>query len=629
MDITGKILDGKYKIIKLVGTGGMARVYKAQDIRLDRYVAVKVLKEDYAGDEQFVKKFMKEAQAAAKLAHPNIVNVYDVGSEKDLHYIVMELMGGPSLNDYLDEKGVLSAQETVDLIYSIALGLNHAHANNIIHRDIKPHNILMTPSHMPKVADFGIAVAAKSSSGAEDDGLGSVHYVSPEQAKGGVVDERSDLYSLGIMMFEMLTGELPYDGDSPVEVALMHVQNTVPSPRTVNKRIPEGVAQVVLNLTRKDPKDRYQNARALLDALRKLKSDINCDIEPTYKLDPKEQAARQKNKKNTANIRKGTSKGTSKSTLSKAERKKRAIIAGVVFGVLVITALVFLLMPPKMVEAPQFVGHTVEEAQKIAEDSGLKVTVTKYVNSTTVKEGLICEQSVVPGTEVEVRTEIEVYVSTGPKVVEVPSVIGYYEDEARTILKKENFVIKETVYEFNDKYEKDMVFSQNPAQGTMAAEGTEITLYVSKGKDTVSMPKILGMTLEEARTVLAQNGLILRSIEYDTSSTYSKDLIMKQSPTAYSTVDKNTTVDIVISIGKETYQTIQVSLKKYTGSIQDESVSVRIEMQDRDGNYEVVYAEEAVQKNETINVEVKGTGERYYMVYVNGLNVDMGRVNFQ
>ena len=251
------------------------------------------------------------------------------------------------------------------------------------------------------------------------------------------------------------------------------------------------------------------------------------------------------------------------------------------------------------------------------------------MNSSTVKEGLICEQTVVPGTEIEVRTEIEVYVSTGPKVVEVPSVIGYYEDEARTVLKKQNFVIKETIYEFNDKYDKDMVYLQNPAEGTMAAEGTEITLYVSKGKDTVSMPKILGMTLEEARTILAQNGLILRSIDYDTSSTYSKDLIMRQSPTAYSTVDKNTSVDIVISIGKETYQTIQINLKKYTSSIQDDSVSVRIEMQNRDGDYEVVYAEEAVQKNETVSVEVKGTGERYYMVFVNGLQVDMGRVSFQ
>ena len=626
MDITGKIIDGKYKIIKLVGTGGMAKVYKAQDIRLDRYVAVKVLKEDYADNEQFVKKFMKEAQAAAKLAHPNIVNVYDVGSEKDLHYIVMELMSGPSLNDYLDEKGVLSAQETVDLIYSITLGLNHAHANNIIHRDIKPHNILMTPTHMPKVADSGIAVAATSSTmAAEDDGLGSVHYVSPEQAKGGFLDERSDLYSLGIMMYEMLTGELPYDGDSPVAVALMHVQNTVPSPRTVNKRIPEGVAQVVLNLTRKDPKDRYQNARALLDALKKLKSDINCEIDPTYKLDPKEQAARQKAKKNTSAIHKTGSRNTGK----KPDNRKKATIAGIVFALLVVAALVFLLMPPKMVKVPDFVGHTVEEAESLAQENKLKITVTKYVNSSTVKEGLICEQSAVAGTEIEARTEIEVYVSTGPKVVEVPSVIGYYEDEARTILKKQNFVIKETIYEFNDKYEKDMVYLQNPAEGTMAAEGTEITLYVSKGKDTVSMPKILGMTLEEARTVLAQNGLILRSIEYDTSSTYSKDLVMKQSPTAYSTVDKNTTVDIVISIGKETYQTIQVNLKKYTGGVGDETVSVRIEMQDRDGNYEVVYAEEAVSKNETVSVEVKGTGERYYNVYVNGLQVDMGRVIFQ
>ena len=621
MDLTGKIIDGKYRIIKAVGSGGMANVYKAQDIRLDRYVAVKVLKEDYAGDEQFVHRFMKEAQAAARLAHPNIVNVYDVGSDNDINYIVMELMSGPSLNDYLDEKGVLSAQETVDIIYSIALGLNHAHANHIIHRDIKPHNILMTSSHMPKVADFGIAVAAASED--EDDGLGSVHYVSPEQAKGDPQDERSDLYSLGIMMYEMLTGELPYDGESPVEVALMHVQNSVPSPKTVNRRIPDGVAQVVLNLTRKEPKDRYQNARALLDALRTLKSDINADVEPTYKLDAKEQAAREKAKK------KNSSHSSKKTPAKKNTDKKKAVIAGCIFAVIILAALAFLLLPPRMVKAPDFTGLSVEQAQTLAEENKLKIKVTKYVNSATVTEGLICEQLVQPETEVEVRTEIEVYVSTGPKVVEVPEVVGYYEEEAKTVLKKENFVIKESVYEFNDKYDKDMVFQQNPAAGTMAAEGTEVTIYVSKGKDTVSMPKILGMTLDEARTVLSQNGLSLGRITYDSSSTYSKDLVMKQSPTAYSTVDKNTAVDIVISIGKETHQTISVNLKKYTSGITDATVSVRIEMQDNDGNYVEVYANDAVPKDDTVEADVLGIGERLYMVYVNGLSVEMGKISFK
>lgn len=627
MDLTGKIIDDKYKIIKLVGSGGMAKVYKALDIRLDRYVAVKVLKEDYADNEQFVKKFMKEAQAAAKLAHPNIVNVYDVGSSDGINYIVMELMTGPTLNAYLDDKGVLSAQETVDIIYSIALGLRHAHSNKLIHRDIKPHNILMTSSHMPKVADFGIAMAVSSTTmSAEDDGLGSVHYVSPEQAKGGFLDERSDLYSLGIMMYEMLTGELPYDGDSPVAVALMHVQNTVPSPKTVNKRIPDGVAQIVLNLTRKDPADRYQNAKELLDALRKIKSDINCEIEPTYKVEGVPAGAKAKTQKKTK-APKTAAKPAATGKKIPVSKKKRIVFASVAAALLVIMALVLLLLPPKMVKVPRFIGSTPEEAEALAREAGLKLSITKYVNSPDVKEGLVCVQLTEPETEVEVRSEIEVYISTGPKVVEVPDVVGYYENEAKAALKKANFVIKEIIYEFNDSYEKDMVYLQNPSGGTMAAEGTEITLYVSKGKDTVSVPKLLGMSVEEARTLLSQNGLILRRITYDSSSTYSKDLIMKQSPTAYSTVDKNTAVDVVVSIGKETTQTIGVNIGKYTSGDTPETVPVKIELQDLDGDYETVYNENAG-KSDNIQISVKGVGERRYRVWVNGVQVYEGTVKF-
>ncbi len=548
MDMTGKIIDGKYKIIKLVGSGGMAKVYKALDIRLDRYVAVKVLKEDYADNEQFVKKFMREAQADAKLAHPNIVNVYDVGSNNGVNYIVMEYMDGPTLNDYLDEKGVLSAQETVDIIYSIALGLNHAHANKIIHRDIKPHNILMTTTHMPKVADFGIAMAVSSSTQTvTEDGLGSVHYVSPEQAKGGFLDERSDLYSLGIMMYEMLTGELPYDGDSPVAVALMHVQNSVPNPKLINKRIPDGVAQVVLNLTRKKPEERYQNARALLDSLRKLKANINADIDATYKSGPKASTAKAGNKP------KAPEKKTVKKTFSLKkvfENKKNlkwVITAAVVIAVIIA---VILLTPPKMVEVPNFVGLNETQAEKLADEKNVKINITKHVNSPTVAENLIAQQLTEAGTQVEARTVIELYMSIGPKIVEVPNVVDKYEAEAVADMKKKNFEVKNIIYEFNSEYEKNVVYQQNPAAGTQAAEGTEVTLYVSKGKDTTSVPKLLGYSLDVARDALRENNLVMGSITYDSSSTYEKGTIMKQSPTAYSVVDKNTAIDVVVSLGR-------------------------------------------------------------------------------
>lgn len=621
MDLTGKIIDNKYKIIKLIGSGGMAKVYKALDIRLDRYVAIKVLKEDYSDNEQFVKKFMKEAQADAKLAHPNIVNVYDVGSSKDINYIVMEYMSGPSLNDYLDEKGVLSAQETVDLIYSIALGINHAHANKIIHRDIKPHNILMTPSHMPKVADFGIAVAVSSSTlTATEDGLGSVHYVSPEQAKGGFLDERSDLYSLGIMMYEMLTGELPYDGDSPVAVALMHVQNTVQNPKNVNKKIPNGVAQIVLNLTRKKPEERYQSARTLLEALRKLKNDINAEIAPTYKIDdtqsPKPSKAKPKQPK--------TVKPTT------VNKKKTTIIAITVVAVVLIITAVVALMPPKMVKVPNFVGATKEGAETLAKENSLKIEITKYVNSPTVPEGKIAKQELDAGSEVKARTVVELYVSLGPKIVEVPNVVDSYEQEAVDELTKDNFIVKEIKYEFSDEYEKGIVIQQNPSGGTKAAEGTEITLYVSKGKDVVSVPKLLEKTVDECRYLLSEAGLVLRNIEYDTSDSIARNLVMYQTPVAFSMVDRNTAVDIVVSLGKLIEKQITVDTAKYASGVNGDTVDVRVEFGDSSDSMRTVYTNENADKKKAISVSVSGVEGMtyYYRIYINGVQANGGEIKF-
>lgn len=621
MDLTGRIIDNKYKIIKLIGSGGMAKVYKALDIRLDRYVAIKVLKEDYSDNEQFVKKFMKEAQADAKLAHPNIVNVYDVGSSKDINYIVMEYMSGPSLNDYLDEKGVLSAQETVDLIYSIALGINHAHANKIIHRDIKPHNILMTPAHMPKVADFGIAVAVSSSTlTATEDGLGSVHYVSPEQAKGGFLDERSDLYSLGIMMYEMLTGELPYDGDSPVAVALMHVQNTVESPKLVNKKIPDGVAQVVLNLTRKKPEERYQSARALLEALRKLKSDINAQIAPTYKTNEPQSTKQPKAKPKQTKTVKPTA----------INHKRTTIIAICVVAVVLFATLLVALMPSKMVIVPNFVGATQDGAQTLADENSLKIEITKYVNSPTVPEGKIAEQSLEVGSEVKARTVVELYVSLGPKIVEIPNVVDYYEQEAVDELTNDNFIVKEIKYEFSDEYEKGIVIQQNPSGGTKAAEGTEITLYVSKGKDVVSVPKLLEKTVDECRYLLSEAGLILGNVEYDTSNSIARNLVMYQTPVAFTSVARNTVVDIVVSLGKLVDKQLPINLAKYTSGISADTVDVRVEFGDSSDSLKTVYTNENADKKAELSIKVSGIEGTtyYYRLYINGVQANSGEVKF-
>ncbi|MCL1804220.1 MAG: protein kinase, partial [Eubacteriaceae bacterium] len=327
----GKVLEDKYEIIELVGQGGMAMVYKAKDIRLNRFVAIKVLKSEFMENEGFLKKFLREAQSDAKLTHPNIVSVFDVGSEGGIYFIVMEFIDGSTLKAYIKSKKSLSAYETAEMALPIANALAHAHQNNIIHRDIKPHNILLTSTKTPKVADFGIARAITSSTvTATDEALGSVHYISPEQARGGFLDARSDLYSLGILMYEMLTGELPYDADTPVAVALKHVQNKVPDPSFVNQNIPPNMAQIVLNLTRRKADDRYQNANELISDLRAFLDNPDVEIEPSYSEENGEEPRALVNAENKA-----ASTSSPKTVVSAKKSRK--------FGYLFITAIIVII----------------------------------------------------------------------------------------------------------------------------------------------------------------------------------------------------------------------------------------------------------------------------------------------
>ncbi len=615
----GKILDGKYEIVELIGQGGMAKVYKAIDNRLHRSVAVKVLKEEFAGNEQFLKKFLREARADAKLTHPHIVNVYDVGAESGVYYIVMEYVDGDTLKRHIKNKKRISAKETVEMVLSIAAGLSHAHKNGIIHRDIKPHNILLTSYRTPKIADFGIARAITSSTmSATEEALGSVHYVSPEQARGGFLDERSDLYSLGVMMYEMLTGELPYDGDSSVAIALKHVQNNIPSPKDKIKSKPEGLNQVELKLTRRKPDDRNQNAEELIADIRKLTADLYTEIKPTYI--PKDYSI-EKETEHTGAVRKN-----GKVPLYSTKMK-------LVFGAAIVVFIGVLLFAilndyfAKKVTVPDLSAMTYEQAVVELGKLDLKYQVSSRQSSNEVEKDYIISQYPGAGELVRANTVIKLVVSNGPNLIEVPSVIGLYEKEATSKLTNAGFVVSQINYEYNNDYELGKVYQQNPSAGLQVKEGSSIAIYVSKGKDTVIMPKLTGVSLSEARSLIEQSGLIYGEVSYAPSSTYAKDTVMAQFPSAYASVDKNTRVNLVVSLGPETTKTVTFNLSSYTSGMGGSTVSVEIYLSNYSGGTDLVY-DQTRGKNDTIYVTFTGAGTKTYTLYINGTQKASGSVTF-
>lgn len=609
----GKTIDDKYEILEQIGQGGMAKVYRARDMRLDRFVAVKVLKPEFTDNDQFLKKFLREAQADAKLAHPNIVNVYDVGAYNGIYYIVMEYVDGSTLKNYIVANKKITPAECVDMVFAVACGLQHAHNNGIIHRDIKPHNILLTTSKIPKVADFGIARAITSSTiTATEDALGSVHYIAPEQARGGFLDERSDLYSLGIMMYEMLTGELPYDGETPVAVALKHVQNSVMPPRDLDKKIPEGVNQVVLNLTRRRPEDRYQNAKELIEDLKKLREDINAQIKPTYK------------DKKKANGKSVNNSSTLKHKLF-GSKKRRIIFASSCVLIIAAVLMAIWLLPKPMTVVPNVVNMTEDEAKQAFSEAHLKYEISKYQSSAEVDENKIISQSPKDGTEVERRSTVRIVISSGPKIVTIPEVLNLYQAEAVEKITSLGLVVKEVVFQNSSDVKKDMVIAVNPAAGIQVKEGSEVILYVSQGKETVLTPNLLGMSLAQAKQTINDNGLILGEVRYSSSTSYDEGQVMQQSPTAYSESDKNTRIDLVVSLGREITTTLSYDLKNL--SLPSGSLNVRIDLGDASNNFSTVYTG-TNNRTDIISVQVTGMGTRTYRVYVNDEIKYTGTITF-
>ena len=573
MNLQGKILGNRYEILEKIGTGGMATVYRAKCHVLKREVAVKILRDEFTTDNEFIKRFNVEAQSAASLTHPNIVSVYDVGHEGNLYYIVMELVKGKTLKEVIVEGGALSWKWAVDLATQIARGLEKAHRNNIVHRDIKPHNIIITEEGVAKVTDFGIAKAVSNSTitafGAT---TGSVHYFSPEHAKGGHTDAKSDLYSLGIVMYEMVTGRVPFDADTPVSVALKHMQEEPVEPIVFNKEIPVSLNKIILKAMQKEPSMRYQNATEMIRDLEMcVKDETGSFVRPIPEVD---EFATKRISLNYNEKEKHTKKKEGKFAKIKKHFEKHpiqkwiAIILSFILAFVAAMGITLIALNSGKVEdvlLPNFAEMTLEEAKAAAEEAGLKLESEEDFH-VEIEEGKIISQEPIYQENYKVKegSTVKVVVSKGQELVTVTKVVGKKRDEALNEL-KELGLVAEVIEENSDEIEKDYVIEQDIAEGEEILKGSTIKIKVSLGIEQVEVPDLKGMTEEEAKEALTNAKLKWKSTSTINDSSKGTGVV-SQTVSAKSMVDKDTEVSITINTYSELKTgTIKINVASIVG----------------------------------------------------------------
>ena len=620
----------------------MATVYKAKCNVLNRYVAVKVLKEEFTTDEEFIRRFRIEAQAAASLAHPNIVSVYDVGNEGNLYYIVMELIQGKTLKQIIVEDGALSWKWSVNVAIQIASALETAHKNNIVHRDIKPHNIIITEDGIAKVTDFGIAKAVSNSTittfGAT---IGSVHYFSPEHARGGYTDAKSDLYSLGVVMYEMLTGRVPFDADTPVSVALKQMQEQPIEPIEINPEIPSSVNKIVLRAMQKDTGLRYRSATEMLKDLSQALKDPEGDfvqlndandsptqtISTVYGEASKDSHSPKKNKKKP-----------NKLVAFIKKHKKLSTVVGIFllfFLTIGITYLALTLGQVKDVQIPNLVGLSREEAQKQTEEANLVFEVQEETFDDEVLAGYVISQdpAYIENYTIKEKTTIKVIISKGQEIITVPKVVGMETEEAKTTLEELGLTV-EVVEETSRRVEKGYVIEQSIEEGEEVNSGETVTITVSKGTgiEQVSVPNLVGKTEEEAKSLITNTGLSLKEVAETEDSTKNDGVVVKQSLEVGSTVDKGTEITITVNkLPQSKTGTVVVNVKSLLGGKVDyedeeqttvKKVTLRIS---KDG--EDVYKEEVDPTSTNIQQSVTGIGNITIKVYIDDILKKEGTLN--
>ena len=598
----GTMIGNRYEVVEKVGTGGMADVYRAMDHRLNRYVAVKILKNEYSEDTKFVTKFRQEAQAVACLSHPNVVAVYDVGEEQGMHFIVMEFVEGITLKSYIEKKGKLSVREAVGIGIQIASGLEAAHNSHIIHRDIKPQNILISRDGTAKVTDFGIAKAASSNT-ITASAMGSVHYISPEQARGGFSDEKSDVYSLGVTMYEMLSGTLPFTGESAVAVALAHIQEEAVPLTAMDATIPKGISDIVAKCMQKKADFRYPTSADLIADLKMFLQDPEGEygvVKPLYEntdiifIKPTDV--------NRIKAASQTTTGDSGMTAAEPEDKKageedsgevdpkleKALIGGSIVVAIIIGIVIIYVIgkvfgfwggasgsteatptpevtssaasataTPEASDSAQKVtvenvaGMTTEEAKTALSQKGLSNVKVSEQQSDTVSAGKVISTDPEAGTEVEKDAEITLIVSSGTSTVQVPSVASMTVSKAKSTLAAEGFNAVEGSKVYSDTVKAGLVAYSNPKGGAQASKGATITLYISKGpkRTTTTVPDLMGMTKAQAKEALTAKKLVLGSVSTAYSDNVSKNRVCVQSKAEGTEVKTGSTVDITLSLG--------------------------------------------------------------------------------
>lgn len=674
MDMIGKILGGRYEIIEKIGEGGMAEVYKAKCHLLNRYVAVKILKPEYAKDETFVKRFRREAQSAAALTHANIVSVYDVGAEGDINYIVMELLESKTLKDYIEEHGAMPSDLVLKISAQIASALETAHKAHIIHRDIKPQNIVLNKNMVAKVTDFGIAKitnvpsATITSFGST---MGSVHYFSPEHAKGGYTDEKSDIYSLGVVMYEMATGKLPFDADSPVSVALKQIQEDPVPPIDVNPNVSPALNQIILKALQKSTALRYQNATEVIsDISQALLRPNSLILRPASSVEAgatqvipilgnnevpeavPNLRTREPRRANVISTREAMKEelpaedSKSDEEISeepkkkdpKKSKKKKIIIISVIAAVVVIGAIVGILVynnskkqveENKEIEVPNLVGRVYDEVVEEYSKQGIEIIKDKVEYSSEQPEGSVISQTPEKGTKTKDK-KIKVVVSKGQKMVEVPDVTG-----------KD---IKVATYELEDtlgfKIEREDVVSEKVASGIIILQdakkgetlpyGSTIKLQVSKGdgKETVVVPNVLGKTESDAKSALEALGLTV-SVKYSEDKTKSNGVVIAQSYPQNQTLKQGTLVEITVNkiLLTKTVTLDLLELQGGTASSAD-TINVKVTASIDGGAYNTVYNQSVDPSTKTVSVEINGYSNATLKVYLNSKQVKEFTVSF-
>ena len=579
----GRLLDNRYEILEIIGTGGMAVVYKARCHRLNRLVAIKILKDEFSGDEEFRRRFRAEGEAVASLSHPNIVQVYDVSSSPTCNFIVMELIDGISLKQYMQVKGVLNWKETLHFSMQIAEGLEHAHSRGIIHRDIKPHNVMVLKNGSVKVMDFGIARVMSKSSTLTKEALGSVHYISPEQAKGGYTDNRSDLYSLAVVMYEMMTGRPPYDGESPVAVAIQHINGGAVRPSSLNPNIPVALEQIILKGMALNPADRYGSAAEMLRDMEQFR--LNPDMvfqyaaplsEPTRPIPTAGQMlsrsqqgqAQRVPSRNPEPVRKaraaaGQSQRKRKSAQKpqrKPKRSRMVTVAIVTCSLVAVLALVMLMMAifngallkqdEELVDVPFLIGQTYKDGY-LDQYEGLVVRLQPQQYNENFAKGQIMQQQPAGGNKVVPGTELWITVSMGkePKLKTMDNLVDVDIAQAQTLLEGQGYrlIVR---YDTSDTYESGQVIRTEPSAGSTLVEGQTVNLWVSTGPKVIlkRMPDVIGHSREDAEKVLNSLGFETITVT-EVESDQPIGSVVYQSEPKYKELDVKTQISLEVSKG--------------------------------------------------------------------------------